>query len=86
MAEIGCTLYETLASAVVRHVSPVRTCVGYEGGGEEDVPDDGRHLVLEGLAARLPALPLAAQTLQQVYAAVHLGGGHTLTPIGTQPH
>jgi len=49
--------------------------VGDEGGREQAVPGDGGHLVLEGLARLLPALPLGRKALEQGRAAVHLGNG-----------
>ena len=46
--------------------------VGHEGRGEQDVSQDGGHLHLEGLAARLPALSLDGQAAQEGCAAVDL--------------
>lgn len=38
--------------------------VGDESCREQTVSSDGGHLVLEGLAGLLPAIPLSGQTLQ----------------------
>lgn len=48
--------------------------IGNESCREQTVSSDGGHLVLEGLAGLLPAVPFSRQTLQQGCAAIHLGG------------
>ncbi len=46
--------------------------VGKERGAEDNVAQDGRHLRLERLARRLPALLLLAERLEQRHRPVHL--------------
>ena len=47
--------------------------VGEEGGGEEDVADDGAHLSLEGLASDLPTFLLRRETSEESHGPVDLG-------------
>lgn len=47
--------------------------IGDERRREQTVSGDGGHLVLEGLAGLLPAVPFSGQTLQKGCAAIHLG-------------
>lgn len=47
--------------------------VGEEGGGEEDVADDGAHLSLKGLASDLPTFLLRRETSEESHGPVDLG-------------
>ena len=57
---------------IVPHLLVEVASVGHEGGGEETVADDGRHLGGERLRSGFPSLSLRSQRLEQSDGSVHL--------------
>ncbi len=49
------------------------TSIGHESRSQQDIPNNGGHLCLEGFAAFLPPFLLTGQTLQQGHTSLHLG-------------
>ena len=48
------------------------TSISHESRREENIANDGSHLLFEGLTASLPALFLVAQAVQQRHTTPHL--------------